>query len=758
MRFPFRGWILLCALALGGPALRAQVNTSLLGQLSYSPNLNDIWGYAAGGKEYALVGTTSGTSIVDVTNPAAPVEVVNVNGVNSIWRDLKTWGSYAYAVNEGGGGLQVINLANLPSSAPATTWTGGPLPGGGSLSFSTAHNLFIDENGIGYIIGANFGAGGAIMVDLAANPTNPPIVGVYNANYCHDLFVRNDVMYTAEIYTGRFAIVDVSNKANPVVLATQSTPNNFTHNVWLSDDGNTLYTTDETNGAGVAAYDISDPTDITFLDIVYSSLSGAVPHNTFVVGDFLVTSQYKDGVTIVDASNPANLVQTGSYDTSPLSGGGFDGCWGVYPYLPSGIVLASDQQQGLFVIDVTYAGAATLSGTVTDAGTGAPIFGASVAASGVGSTSTNLFGQYSLAVPGPGSYSVTVAAAGYDPQTVPVTVSGSTTLDVALNPGSGGGACPGYCVPSGNTVDEWISSVSIGGLINNSGDNGGYADFGSAFGGSYPAGGSVAVSLTPGYAGVAYDEYWRIWIDANRDGDFNDAGELVFDAGSATNATVSGTMTIPAGAATGFTGMRVQMKFFGAGNPCENLSYGEVEDYCIEITGGGGGTCSAPTNPTVLSLSATSATVGWDAVPGALGYQAQGRKGASGAFRVRNTSTNSTTVPVKPSTNYQWQVRVQCADGSISPYTALQAFSTPALRPERPSAKAWPNPSAGAFRVAGLPDGAAWRLIDGSGRVLAAGTANGTLDLDLGGRPAGLYQLAWTDAGGGGRLPLQVAR
>lgn len=747
---------LLLILGMAIPSF-AQSNMSLLGQRSYSDDLNDIWGYVDGSTEYALVGTTDGTSIVDISNPASPVEVQFIDGVNSVWRDMKTWGQYAYTVNESGGGLQIINLSALPGSAPASNWSGGSIPGGGSLSFSTAHNLFIDENGVGYIVGANYGSGGAIMVDLDANPTNPPILGVYNANYCHDIYVRNDIMYTAEIYTGRFGIVDISNKANPVVLATQSTPNTFTHNVWLSDDGNTLYTTDETNGAGVASYDISDVTDIDYLDIVYSSQSGAVPHNTFVLGDYLITSHYKDGVTIIDASNPATMVETGYYDTSPLSGGGFDGCWGVYPYLPSGNIIASDQQEGLFILSANLTPASTLSGTVTDATTGAPIFGANVAIAGVGSTSTNIFGQYNLAVGGAGIYTVQFAASGYSPSIVSgVSISGSSTLDQVLTPG-GGGSCLSYCSIAGNTVDEWIESVQIGGLFNSSGDNGGYADFGGTFGGSFAAGSSNAVTLTPGFESTTYAEYWQIWVDLNQDGDFADAGELVFDAGSATSSVVTGSMNIPSGASTGLTGMRVQMNYNAAGPDCGTLTYGETEDYCIEITGAGGG-CTAPANPGVTSIAPNSVTLGWDAVPGAIGYQAQGRKAGVGSYRPKNTFTNSLTVNVKPATSYEWQVRVMCSDGSVSPFTAVQDFTTPSIKTSTPSAKAFPNPATDHIRITGLPDGAQWQLIDGMGRVLEAGTYTAAFDLALSQRPAGHYLLIWNNRSETQRLPIQVQR
>jgi choice-of-anchor B domain-containing protein len=135
-------------------------------------------------------------------------------------------------------------------------------------------------------------------------------------------------------------------------MATQATPSNFTHNSWISDDGATVFTTDEVSGAFVASYDVSDLTNIRELDRIqaWSNNTDVIPHNTHVDGDFLVTSYYRDGVSVVDASNPSNLIEVAYYDTSPdFEGGGFNGAWGAYPYLPSGNILVSDIENGLLV-------------------------------------------------------------------------------------------------------------------------------------------------------------------------------------------------------------------------------------------------------------------------------------------------------------------------------------------------------------------------------------------------------------------------
>jgi microbial collagenase len=98
------------------------------------------------------------------------------------------------------------------------------------------------------------------------------------------------------------------------------------------------------------------------------------------------------------------------------------------------------------------------------------------------------------------------------------------------------------------------------------------------------SGTSHAVTLTPGFDGGPWTEYFKIWIDFNGDADFEDAGEELF-SGSGSSA-VSGSISIPAGAA-GTTRMRVSMKYGAAPTPCETFTYGEVEDYTVSFAGGG---------------------------------------------------------------------------------------------------------------------------------------------------------------------------
>lgn len=681
------------------------VNVSLAGQLSYSAELSDIWGYVGGAREYAIVTLTNGISIVEVTDPTAPAERAFISGASSSWREAKTYGTYAYVTNETGGGLAIIDLSSLPTSASSTNWTGGTFQGT-TINFNTAHNIFIDENGIGYLVGANYGVGGAIMIDIAANPTNPPIVGIYNTRYIHDCFVRDDIMWSAEINNGIFSVVDVSDKANPVVLATQSTPNNFTHNCWPSDDDNYLFTTDEISGAPVGAYDVSDLTDIVKVGEYRSNPgSGVIPHNTFYHNGFLVTSYYRDGITIVDASNPNALVEVGNYDTSPSSGNGFNGSWGVYPYLPSGVILASDIEEGLFVLQPTYVQAAFLEGLVTDLDTGNPIPNATITITGLENTNTDFGGNYTVGTASAGTYTITVSAPGYDLETitgVSLTNGNTTTVNVQLE-SNGITPPPTYCNSEGeNASFEWIAEVNIGDINNVTGSDNGYGDYTSIVT-DLERGNLYNISLTPDFSNQQYDEWFRIWIDYNQDGDFEDADELAYDSGAASPNTVTGAINIPATALLGSTGMRVSMKWNNnpqAPEPCETFQYGEVEDYTVNIVESGvlptcndqvqnggetgvdcGGPdcppcppdlCETPTNLDVTSVDNTSVVVTWDAMPNAIEYNVQYQEVGGPWITVTTTNNVFTIGNLLACTMYNVQVQAVCGPGKTSDFAETQ--------------------------------------------------------------------------------------
>ncbi len=410
---------------------QANKNLSLVSHLTFSATLNDVWGYEDGnGNEYALVGRTNGVSIVDLSNPALPVEIHSISGAGSTWRDLKTYGTYAYVSNETANGILIIDLSNLPTSISSKDTV--------IAGVETIHNLWVGGD---YLYAAGIGpgyTGGLMMLDLQTDPWRPALAGIYDNRYVHDVYTRGDTAYSAEINDGLITILDVSDKSAPAELGSRSYLNSFTHNTWLNDAGDVCFTTDELTSAYVYAWDVSDPTDIRQLDRIRSSLSngGATPHNVHVLNDYLITSYYKDGIQIVDASRPTNLVETGYYDTNPDVGGGTSGCWGAYPYLNSGLILATDQTEGLFVLQPTYTQGCYLEGTVTDASTNALLSDVRVSLTALNMTeTTDMLGDYATGVADAGSYLITYEKFGYvsETRTVSLTNGAITIEDVALS-------------------------------------------------------------------------------------------------------------------------------------------------------------------------------------------------------------------------------------------------------------------------------------------------------------------------------------
>jgi hypothetical protein len=141
---------------------------------------------------------------------------------------------------------------------------------------------------------------------------------------------------------------------------------------------------------------------------------------------------------------------------------------------------------------------------------------------------------------------------------------------------------PTYCTAQSRNKDyEFIKEVTISGMTNTS-DDAFYSNFVGQAAKVYK-GNNYDVSMTPGFTdGSAYPEFWHIYVDWNRDGDFADANETHLVGSSST--TMTKTLTVPAGAAKGLTKMRVSMDYFGgSNNACSEIDSGEIEDYLLYI-------------------------------------------------------------------------------------------------------------------------------------------------------------------------------
>jgi choice-of-anchor B domain-containing protein len=393
----------------------AQKNISRVGAwYANGQALSGCWHYAdSGGHEYALVGAIDGIIILDISNPAAPEFLFQLPGLSSHWHEVKVSGNYAYAVSEAidadtlMDGLQIINLSYLPDSAPNYFWHSDGVM---TDKLRQAHSITVDENYI-YINGhsvPNHGHG--VFILEKSDPWHPTYAGEESTRYCHDSFVRGDTLWTSDIQDGMFSVYDITSRANPILLATQQTPYLFNHNAWLSDDSRYIYTTDERNGAPIGSFDVSDLSNITLVDEYYTiNMQPAESHNVRVLNDFIINASYGSQVTVIDAKHPDNLIEVGNYPT----GAGL--CWDADPFLPSGIIIATDTySDSVYLLRANYIRACYLEGEVTDWITGNTINNAKVdIVSAALHDSTNLSGQYKTGLADAGLYSVIFSKAGY---------------------------------------------------------------------------------------------------------------------------------------------------------------------------------------------------------------------------------------------------------------------------------------------------------------------------------------------------------
>ncbi|RMA65923.1 M4 family metallopeptidase [Ulvibacter antarcticus] len=240
---------------------------------------------------------------------------------------------------------------------------------------------------------------------------------------------------------------------------------------------------------------------------------------------------------------------------------------------------------------------------------------------------------------------------------------------VGVGAAYGGGGGSNYCASaSTNTNDEYISRVQLG-TINNASGAQFYSDF-TSISTDLIEGQSYTVTVTPTWTGTAYAEGYAVWIDYNGDNDFGDAGELVWSKAASTNTPNSGTFTVPAGTVGDATRMRVSMKYNAIPTSCESFTYGEVEDYTVNL-GGVAPDTQAPSVPTSLAASGVTdntVNLAWNASTdnvGVTGYDVY--QGASNLGTVTGTTAQITGLTA--GTAYSFRVRAKDAAGNVSGYS-----------------------------------------------------------------------------------------
>ncbi len=356
---------------------------------------SDIWGHVDLNtqKEYALMAHRNGVTVFDLSNPSQPAEVGVVTGVNTSWRDVKvyqyfdtalhSYQAYAYVTAESSDGIVIIDLNNLPHSVTKVNQLND--------DESKIHNVYISNIDYTYnlslpgsksnvlMVGGSQ-TGGAFRSYSLKDPINIPIdfknSGASRSDYTHDaasaLIKDNRASRDCEESSGKCTVLvdfnetemhiwNISKSTEPKLLSSTSysevsNSNKYVHSGWFSEDNKYVFLHDEfdeTRGGLNTTVRVFDIQDLTQPSLVASwkSNNQTIDHNGFTRGNRYYMSNYERGLTILDISDPTNPSEVGYFDTFPSSNhSSYNGAWGVYPFLPSGLILISDINSGLYVL------------------------------------------------------------------------------------------------------------------------------------------------------------------------------------------------------------------------------------------------------------------------------------------------------------------------------------------------------------------------------------------------------------------------
>jgi len=329
------------------------------------------WYQATKNKEYAIVGTSSKTYFIDVTNPTAPVicDSVKAKKNGCTWREIKNYQNYCYIVSDDNppNTFQIVDMQYLPDSVHVVH--------NGTTYFERSHTIFVDHDRLycGAPKDVTTGYESPMRVYSLANPENPVLlarleddISNNQIDYVHDMFVRNDTIFASTGWKGlQILKFDTVTNHFSLIQTYDGYPyDGYNHSSWQTDNRKTMVFADEVPASLPAkVIDVSDLNNIMIVDTINSNAL-ATPHNPYIVGNnWCWISTYQDGIYLYDISNPSNTTVYGYFDTHPQHGvndnfstSAYRGNWGAYPYLPSKIIIACDMQNGIFILegDVNY--------------------------------------------------------------------------------------------------------------------------------------------------------------------------------------------------------------------------------------------------------------------------------------------------------------------------------------------------------------------------------------------------------------------
>lgn len=309
----------------------------------YGATFNECWGFVYNGNEYAVMGSTIGTHVFQISNADELIEIQFISGsiADAIHRDYHDFNNYLYGVSDEDIGLDIMDMSTLPDSLTRINKTNQLL---------TTHNIFIDST-----TATLYACDGGIWdIYSIVAPDSLEIKAPFTFplfDYVHDLFARNDTVFMNHSNSG-LTFIDYNNPSTIINTFDFYPEEGYNHSGWLANDGTTYVFADETPGSSVKICDFSDWTDpqVTAL-IKPNTFDSTMAHNLMIKDNLLYISYYYDGLQIYDISDIYNPFRVAYYDTyqGPDSTV-YEGAWGVYCFLPSERILVSDRHNGLFLL------------------------------------------------------------------------------------------------------------------------------------------------------------------------------------------------------------------------------------------------------------------------------------------------------------------------------------------------------------------------------------------------------------------------
>jgi len=517
MKTKFIFFSLIVLLAGRTKAQFASSNFTLLSQsdpeTTFNPDgqkYSGCWGWyqPEKNKEYAIACSHKGTYWIDVTNPATPTVSAYRAGKRSgcTWREAKSYRNYLYVVSDdfGNNSMQIFDMQYLPDSVHKVYDSNQLIVRG--------HTIWVDGDKL-YVGSATSAVPtltySPMHVYSLANPVLPVLLRKLENDYpliteVHDMFVRHDTIYASCAYQGLYVFkLTVSNTFTLLGSLTNYPFSGYNHSSALTPNGQTLVFMDEVpSGLPIKIANVSNLNNIQVLATI-NQFTNTTPHNPFMANNqYCFASSYQDGLQLFDISAPASPSLAGYFDTHPQSGGNnntwptgaeYNGQWGAYPYLPSGIIFALDRLNGAFFLKTSLYQAPLVTANfylpakaclgdkvnLVNSSSGANTFSWTFPS---GVTATSTLGNASMIFNSTGTFTVSLLAAN------PASGSATVTHTITIINNNVSAAATSTANASCNTCSNGIA------LITPSGGTGPYTYK------WFPYGGAAASSsvLTPG--------------------------------------------------------------------------------------------------------------------------------------------------------------------------------------------------------------------------------------------------------------------